>query len=117
MFCAPDLQVSNLEVVYDTCPTLDMTVTVANLGCLGVGPGVKVSFYEQTLGYLGTVATVGQLPAGGSEEVKLLFKTDQKPSEIYAVVDEDMQMMGALNECKEDNNKTPIELVCVPEPV
>ena len=117
VFCAPDLQVSNLEVVYDTCPTLDMTVTVANLGCLGVGPGVKVSFYEQTLGYLGTVATVGQLPAGGSEEVKLLFKTDQKPSEIYAVVDEDMQMMGALNECKEDNNKTPIELVCVPEPV
>ena len=62
----------------------------------------------------GTTATTAS--AGGSEAVKLLFKTDQKPSENYAVVDEDMQMMGALNECKEDNNKTPVELVCVPEP-
>ena len=116
VFCAPDLQAKDLDVVYETCPELDMSVTVANLGCLGVGPGVKVSFYEQTLGYLGTVATVGPLPAGGSEQVKLLFKTDQKPSEIWAIVDDDDKMMGALNECKEDNNKTPTELVCVPEP-
>lgn len=116
VFCAPDLQASNLNVVYDTCPTLDMTVTVANLGCLGVGPGVNVSFYEQTLGYLGTAVTVGPLPAGASEQVKLLFNTNQKPSEIWAIVDEDDKMMGALNECKEGNNKTPTELVCVPEP-
>jgi len=25
-------------------------------------------------------------------------------------------MKGQLNECKEDNNKTPLALVCVPEP-
>ena len=116
VFCAPDLQVKDLGVVYESCPSLEMTVTVANLGCLGVGPGVKVSFYEQTLGYLGTVATVGALPAGASEQVQLNFVTDQKPSEIWAVVDEDDKMMGQLNECKEDNNKSPTELVCVPEP-
>ncbi|MBA3549606.1 MAG: hypothetical protein H0T76_24275 [Nannocystis sp.] len=116
MFCAPDLKVSDLGVLYATCPSLEMTVTVGNAGCLGVGPGVNVSFYEKTLGYLGTVQTVGPLPAGGSEQVKFLFNTEQEPSEIYAVVDEDDKMMGQLNECKEDNNKTPLALVCVPEP-
>ena len=116
VFCAPDLQVKDLGVVYESCPSLEMTVTVANLGCLGVGPGVKVSFYEQTLGYLGTAVTVGPLPAGASELVQLKFVTDQKPSEIWAVVDEDDKMMGALNECKENNNKSPTELVCVPDP-
>ncbi len=116
VFCAPDLKVSDLDVIYESCPALDMTVTVGNAGCLGVGPGVNVSFYEQTLGYLGTVQTVGPLPAGASEQVAFKFATDQKPSEIWAVVDEDDQMKGQLNECKEDNNKTPVTLVCVPEP-
>jgi hypothetical protein len=82
----------------------------------GVGPGVNVSFYEKTLGYLGTAQTVGPLPAGASEKVGFVFNTDQKPSEIFAVVDEDDKMVGQLNECKEDNNKTPLALVCVPEP-
>jgi hypothetical protein len=116
-FCAPDLKVSDLDVLYASCPNLDMSVTVGNAGCLGVGPGVNVSFYEKTLGYLGTVQTVGPLPAGASEKVGFKFNTDQKPSEIWAVVDEDDKMKGQLNECKEDNNKTPIELVCVPEPI
>lgn len=116
VFCAPDLKVSDLSVVYASCPNLDMTVTVGNFGCLGVGAGVNVSFYEKTLGYLGTVKTQGPLAAGGSEQVPFVFNTDQEPSEIWAVVDEDDKMMGQLNECKEDNNKTPIALVCVPEP-
>ena len=115
-FCAPDLKVSDLDVVYESCPNLDMTVTVGNAGCLGVGPGVNVSFYEKTLGYLGTAQTVGPLPAGASEKVGFKFDTAQKPSEIWAVVDEDGMMKGQLNECKEDNNKTPTSLVCVPEP-
>lgn len=115
-FCAPDLTVGDLDVDYEMCPTLDITVNVANIGCLGVGPGVAVSFYEKTLGYLGTAMTQGPLDAGASEQVAFNFKTDQKPSEIWAVVD-DNGMAGVLNECKENNNKTPELLVCVPEPV
>ena len=90
-----------------------MSVTVANLGCLGVGPGVNVSFYEEQLGYLGTVQTQGPLAAGASEVVKFNFPTNQTPSNIYAVVDDDGQMMGSLNECKEANNATVHQLVCV----
>ena len=115
-YCAPDLQVADLDVDYALCPTLQMTVSVANVGCLGVGPGVNVSFYEKTIGYLGTVQTQGPLDAGSSEQVAFEYKTAQEPSEIWAVVDDDGQMMGALNECKEDNNKTPLLLVCVPDP-
>ena len=58
-------------------------------------------FYEKTLGYLGTAQTAGPLPAGASEQVAFKFVTDQKPSEIWAVVDEDDKMKGQLNECKE----------------
>ena len=72
--------------------------------------------YAETDGGSSGGAGVGPLPPGASEQVKLVFPTDQKPSQIWAVVDEDGQMMDALNECKEDNNKTPTELVCVPEP-
>ena len=32
---------------------------------------MQVSFYEENLGYLGTVATQGQLPAGAKETVSL----------------------------------------------
>lgn len=116
-FCAPDLKVDDLDVDYDQCPRLEMTVTVANVGCLGVGPGVNVSFYEKTLGLLGTAQTKGPLAAGASEKLPFSFMTDQQPSEIWAVVDDDGMMKGVLNECKEDNNKTPNLLVCVPDPV
>lgn len=115
-FCAPDLQVADLDVEYASCPSLHMTVTVANVGCLGVGPGVNVSFYEKTIGYLGTVQTQGPLDAGASEQVAFEYKTIQEPSEIWAVVDDDGMMMGVLNECKENNNMTPQLLVCVPDP-
>ena len=47
-FCAPDLQVYDLDVDYVKCPDLNMTVSVANLGCLGVGPGVPVRQYRYT---------------------------------------------------------------------
>lgn len=115
-FCAPDLQVGDLDVDYAQCPELAMTVNVANKGCLGVGPGVQVSFFEKTLGYLGTAQTKGALDAGASEQVSFTFPTMQEPSEIWAVVDDNGMNVGLLNECKEDNNKTPELLVCVPEP-
>jgi hypothetical protein len=112
-FCAPDLQVYDLDTDFTKCPDLDMTVVVANLGCLGVGPGVKVSFYEQDAGYLGTVETQGPLAAGASEQVALSVPFDVPSAHIYAVVDDPGDMMGELNECKEDNNKTDLLLVCI----
>ncbi len=116
-YCAPDLKVDDLDVDYDVCLNLNMTVTVANVGCLGVGPGVNVSFYEKTIGYLGTVQTKGPLSAGASEKVAFAYMTNQQPSEIWATVDDDGKMMGLLNECVENNNKTPNLLVCVPDPI
>jgi hypothetical protein len=89
-----------------------MSVWVANLGCLGVGAGVKVSFYEQNAGFLGTVETQGPLVPGAAEQVKLVVPFDQPAATIYATVDDD-GMMGDLNECKEDNNSTELLLVCV----
>ena len=112
-FCAPDLQAYDLNVDYVKCPNLNMTVWVANLGCLGVGPGVPVSFYEEKLGYLGTVKTKGPLVAGAAEQVSLNVANAVESANIYAVVDDDGMGKGGLNECKEANNKTDVLLVCV----
>ena len=112
-FCAPDLQAYDLDVDYVKCPNLNMTVWVANLGCLGVGPGVPVSFYEEKLGYLGTVKTKGPLVAGAAEQVSLNVANAVESANIYAVVDDDGMGKGGLNECKEANNKTDVLLVCV----
>jgi hypothetical protein len=112
-FCAPDLQAYDLDVDYAKCPNLNMTVWVANLGCLGVGPGIPVSFYEEQLGYLGTAFTKGPLVAGAAEQVSLNVVNNVEAVNIYAVVDDDGMGKGGLNECKEANNQTPHLLVCV----
>jgi hypothetical protein len=112
-FCAPDLVLFDLQADPIMCPTLTLSVEVANLGCLGVGPGVQVSFYEENLGYLGTVATQGQLPAGATETVTIETMQMQEGALIWAVVDEDQMGNGLLNECDEAN-ETPHEPVCVP---
>ncbi|MBK7826800.1 FG-GAP-like repeat-containing protein [Nannocystis sp.] len=112
-FCAPDLQVYDLDVDYVKCPDLAMSVWVANLGCLGVGPGVPVSFYEQNKGYLGTAFTKGPLAAGAAEQVTLSVPNVTESVTIHAVVDDDGKGMGGLNECKESNNETEPLLVCV----
>jgi len=90
-----------------------MTVYVANLGCLGVGPGVQVSFYAEGIGLLGTVLTKGPLVAGAAEQVALSVPNAINPVTIYAVVDDDGMNKGELNECKESNNATEPLLVCV----
>ena len=112
-FCAPDLSLFDLRVDQVACPTLDITVDVANIGCLGVGPGVAVSFYEEDAGLLGTVVTAGPLPAGASETVTLQTGQDIPSATIYAVVDDDGSGAGALNECDESNQTDPL-LVCTP---
>jgi hypothetical protein len=112
-FCAPDLVLFDLRADLMMCPSLVLTVDVANLGCLGVGAGVQVSFYEDTLGYLGTVATQNQLPAGAKETVSLDTMQMQESANVWAVVDDDGTGNGLLNEC-EEANMTEKQLICVP---
>jgi hypothetical protein len=112
-FCAPNLVLFDLRADLMVCPTLNLSVDVANHGCLGVGAGVQVSFYEETLGYLGTVATQNQLPAGAKETVTLETMQQLDNAMIWAVVDDDGMGNGALNECDEANDTEHV-LVCVP---
>ena len=85
---------------------------VANQGCLGVDSGVKVSFYEEELGLVGTVETKGPITPGGSESVCLMTEAEKLQGQLWASVDDDGEMMGALNECIEDNNSTPKLPLC-----
>jgi len=111
-YCAPDLVLTGLDADIDACPKINACVTVSNQGCLGVGPGVQVSFYEEELGFLGTVTTKGPLSAGASEEVCFATETEKLNGQLYATVDDDGEMKGALNECIEDNNSTPPLPLC-----
>ena len=112
-FCAPNLVLFDLEGEAESCPDLILSVDVANLGCLGVGAGVNVSFYEQDLGLLGTVQTQNQLPPGAKETVTLDAMIALEGAVIYAIVDDDGVDGGQLNECDEANEADPI-VVCVP---
>jgi hypothetical protein len=89
-------------------------VFVANIGCLGVGPGVNVSFYENDIGYLGTVQTQGALVAGAAEQVFFNYPGAFDSVTVYAVVDDDGMSNGVLNECDEVNNTGPMTEICVP---
>ena len=112
-YCAPNLVLFDVRADLMMCPNLILSADVANLGCLGVGPGVKVSFYEETLGYLGTVETTGQLPAGAKETVTLDTMQAIEPATIWAIVDDDGMGNGELNECDEQNESEMVP-VCIP---
>jgi len=111
-FCAPDLVPFDLSADSGSCPDLLLTARVANVGCLGVGPGVNVSFYEENLGYLGTAQTQNAIPAGASEQVTLFVDTDVIDGTIWVEVDEDGMEQGKLNECDEDNNVSEMVPAC-----
>ncbi len=111
-YCAPDLVLTGLDADIEACPKINACVTVSNQGCLGVGPGVQVSFYEEELGFLGTVTTMGPISAGASEEVCFATETEKENGQLYATVDDDGEMKGSLNECIEDNNSTPPLPLC-----
>jgi hypothetical protein len=114
-FCAPDLTLYDLDFDAGACLNmLDLSVFVANIGCLGVGPGVNVSFYEENLGYLGTVQTQGPLAAGAAEKVEFSYPGMFDSVTVYAVVDDDGMGNGQLNECDEVNNTGPMTQVCIP---
>jgi hypothetical protein len=113
--CAPDLVPADLSVDTIECPDLELSVKVVNQGCLGVGAGVSVAFYDVQAGLLGVVQTVNAIPAGGAETVHLsVASPGDAPHDIYVVVDDDGMGAGALNECNEDNNASEPEEVCEP---
>jgi FG-GAP-like repeat len=104
--CAPDLVPSDFMLDTLQCPVLDMSVRVLNIGCLGVGPGVDVAFYDDAT-LLGVAHTTGAIPAGAAETVELqVMDAVDPPFSITVVVDDDGTGSGALNECNEDNNAT-----------
>lgn len=112
--CAPDLVPSDFFVNEISCleDLLELSVKVVNRGCLGVGPGVNVTFYADG-NPIGTVQTAVAIPAGGSTTVKLSVPPPGAPTDFHVVVDDDGMGMGSFNECIEDNNATPPEEHCV----
>ncbi|MDC0670089.1 FG-GAP-like repeat-containing protein [Nannocystis radixulma] len=114
-FCAPDLVPYDLTFEAEACATgLKLSVWVANQGCLGVGPGVNVAFYEQNIGLLGVVPTKGPLVAGAAEQVTLEYAGAFDSVTVWAAADDDGTGNGVLNECVEDNNSSPMDQVCIP---
>lgn len=104
--CAPDLTVGELVLDQFSCTekALDLSVKLINQGCLGVGPGVNVSLYEDgTL--LQTFVTDVAIPAGGTLTLDLPIAPPADPPYSFTVtVDDDGMGAGAFNECVEDNN-------------
>ena len=114
-FCAPDLVPYDLGFDAGVCSMeLKLSVWIANQGCLGVGPGVNVAFYEENIGLLGVVATKGPLVAGAAEQVFLSYPGQFDSVTVWAVVDDNGMGGGILNECEEENNSAPMKKVCIP---
>ncbi|EDM75285.1 FG-GAP repeat/HVR domain protein [Plesiocystis pacifica SIR-1] len=110
--CAPDLVPQDLTTVGVCGADVTFEARVCNQGCLGVGPGVEVSFTEAEAGLLGTVQTDTAIPAGGCVKVELTIPAPGPgPYLVTVSVDDDGMGQGALNECIEDNNSEgPVEL-------
>ncbi|PRQ05287.1 hypothetical protein ENSA5_04060 [Enhygromyxa salina] len=110
--CAPDLVAQDLETIGICRDDVTVSARVCNQGCLGVGPGVDVSFTEADAGLLGTVPTAQAIPAGGCVKVQLTVPAPgAAPYNVTVSVDDDGMSSGAFNECIEDNNALgPVEL-------
>ena len=68
-----------LDTEIEASPESSACVMVSNQGCLGVGPGVRISFYEEELGLVGTVERKGPITLGGSESVCFATETLDEP--------------------------------------
>ncbi|EDM80302.1 FG-GAP repeat/HVR domain protein [Plesiocystis pacifica SIR-1] len=112
--CAPDLVLEDLAPVGPCLDTVQFKVRVCNQGCLGVGPGVQVTFTEEDAGLLGTTETDSAIPAGGCQTVSITVPAPGvAPYSVSASVDDDGMGVGAFNECIEDNNGIGPEELCV----
>ncbi|MDX9719998.1 MAG: FG-GAP-like repeat-containing protein [Myxococcota bacterium] len=108
VFNAPDLSI-DLSVAQLFCPgnQLELRARVSNLGALGVGPGVRVEFFEgvDAAGvYLGAAQTQAALLPGGSEQVPFMVEAPYTPKDYFARVDGDATGTGVVLECDESNN-------------
>ncbi|MCA9635215.1 MAG: VCBS repeat-containing protein [Myxococcales bacterium] len=114
LLCAPDLVPKDLSADELACPDLKLSAKVLNQGCLGVGPGVNVAFYDGS-DLLGVTKTKAAIPAGASETVSLEVPAPPSPPfDVTVVVDDDGMGKGALNECMEDNNTSAPLVACKP---
>jgi hypothetical protein len=121
LFNAPDLAVTNLKTGCNG-DTVDLEITVGNLGSRGVRAGVDVSVYVTESGteqHLVTLQTTQDLPPGGRET--LAYQWADAPDlqgadiTVRAVADEDADGNQQHNECVEDNNEIVDEASCICE--
>lgn len=108
--CAPDLVVRDLVQDRAACPTLSVTMTLVNQGCLGVGPGVTVTLYDADDNVVASAVTEAPLGAGSATVLSFdVSLGDNFALDVRAVIDD----AGAFNECVEDNNATdPVAVAC-----
>ncbi len=113
VFNAPDLEVG-LEVALTGCPdNVTLRARVRNVGNLGVGAGVPVTFYNGPLAMpgaaIGTVMTMVDLLPGASTVVEIEAPlVGDPPSEFHVRVDDDAAGGSIVEECREDNNDSEL---------
>jgi hypothetical protein len=121
LFNAPDLVISNIKT---TCggDGLELSLTVANQGSRGVGPGVDIGVWVTIAGnedYLTTLTTTVDLPPGGRETLTYQWADAPDPAgqtiSVRAVADTNEAGDSQHNECVEDNNETVNEARCACE--
>ncbi len=112
VFNAPDLEVLGLEVDIVGCPNvLKLTARIANVGNLGVLPGVPVAFRSGTPDapgdLLGVASTEVSLVPGQSTLVSYTVTLDSdqlsSTSSFIAIVNNDGSVGGVVLECNPDN--------------
>ncbi len=114
LFNAPNLVVEAMSRDEAGCPArLTLRARVANLGALGVPPGLSVSFWLDAAGtgrLLCETQVEGPLPPGGREEVSCTWEIPEGEVNltnltIVAAVDVSGATPGGEhNECAEDDN-------------
>jgi hypothetical protein len=115
VFDAPDLLIESIEVEScdDGVGRIEIAVTVANRGALGVAPGVPVVAYATPNGgaeqSLGVQLTTTYILPGRSERLIFVWTPAGGLTfpdySIRAVVDDDGMGGAEYNECIEDNNE------------
>lgn len=108
-FDAPDLVIRELRSLGSTCPDYLLEAVIENIGTLGVGAGVPVSFYfDGATSPAATVTTTEVLLPGStttvSATVTLPDSESERDHDVEARVDADRGSNGQQNECREDNN-------------
>jgi hypothetical protein len=116
LFNAPDLVVEDVAVTEGACtpePSVEVAVTVANDGALGVGPGVVVGVEARVDGSMvdiGGVQTTRRLLPGQSETVSTSWELPEAARQGTFTVETTADADDGLNECRNDNNSAEREI-------